>query len=376
MTSPARQAEADRVEQVFHWALVQIGVATIEDALALWQDVPRSEQAATSARWLSEGVELVMGYRAFTYEVALAYYRLVRALRTGSTVADPRRNEPETISLETLRDEFDALADQIAEEVPVSQPQGAQDGPADPSGGDAPTTGSEAVTDDENALYEPRPEWQAEDENEDDDILLEEIANLDDLIREADEAAEQEAAEQLDRLGIENLLDKLEQIESDKAAEVEAARREAHAQAGARQAAAAERITLNAARGLVYSIGANDPRVLAWARYSQTGTPCGWCAMLISRGAVYRSASTAQRQGRNQEENKYHDNCHCVPIPMFSDEQYANSPLFALNREYQDLWKNGDPEWDLPKNPSLTQWRRYFRHKHERDGKAQAAQAA
>lgn len=51
-----------------------------------------------------------MTRRARSRDLAMAYYRLVRALRTGTTIADPRRPEPRYVTLDMLRREFAALA--------------------------------------------------------------------------------------------------------------------------------------------------------------------------------------------------------------------------------------------------------------------------
>lgn len=364
MTTPAREAEADRVEIVYHYALTRIGVSTIEDAIALWQDVPQSTQAATAARWLSEAVALVMFHRSYARALALAYYRLVRALRTGKSIRVPDRDEPEVISLEMLRDEFEALVDEVAPEPAPAPAEELEAGPAPEDTPDTPDDNAPTV----------QPSYEDDEYDEDDEILLEEIAELEDLIERQEREAEEQAAILLDQLGIENMLKKLAELDEEQAArEADAARAEAHRQAGARQAAVAERLSMNAARGLVYDLGEYDGRVIGWVRYSQTGTPCGWCAMLLSREALYKSQRTAQNQGKNQEEAKFHDNCHCVAVPIFSMAQYRNSSLFALNREYAKLWQAGDPARGLPKRPSLSVWRSYFRQHHTNKSAAQAA---
>lgn len=355
MTSPARQAEADRVELVYYWALQQLANQLYPEFIELWQEVPKTSQAATAGWWLARAVELVMRKRARARDLAIAYYRLVRALRTGYTISDPVRDEDESVSLERLRDEFEAEVDQIAAdapEIPASE---------------------QAVSDEELELPVvdpgPEPEYDDEDFEDDDSILIEEIADLDRLIEEEDRAAEEEAAIILDQLGIENMLNKLEQINREK--ELEAQEREAneaHEAAGRRSAAAAQRITMNAARGLNYSLADTDHRVIGWARYSRTGTPCGWCAMLISRGPVYKSRQSAQ--GGAEEQNKYHDNCRCIAIPIFFESQ-MDSELFELYRKYRDMW-NSRIRGKYGGDAALTEWRRIVRE----DNRRMAAQAA
>src|SRR5690606_17042083 len=93
----------------FQLALAQIGAGTIAEALALWEDVPATSRASTSASWLRRAIALVMGRRRHSRDLARAYYRLARALRTGATVADPYHPEPRYVTITDLREEFNAL---------------------------------------------------------------------------------------------------------------------------------------------------------------------------------------------------------------------------------------------------------------------------
>lgn len=98
---------------------------------------------------------------------------------------------------------------------------------------------------------------------------------------------------------------------------------------------------MNAARGLTYNLADTDARVIGWARYSTTGHPCGWCAMLISRQVLYKSKGTADgsRPGVPADQNKFHDNDYCIAVPIF-DRRQIESDLFALNRELDQLWQD------------------------------------
>ena len=64
---------------------------------------------------------------------------------------------------------------------------------------------------------------------------------------------------------------------------------------------------LNAGREVVR---ASSPR---WRRVTD-GQPCGFCAMLASRGPVYRSAEKAGYGG-----NRYHERCGCTAEPFEGD---------------------------------------------------------
>ncbi|MFI5840554.1 hypothetical protein ACIA8K_12680 [Catenuloplanes sp. NPDC051500] len=310
MTTAARQREAEQVGIAYQAALAYLGVQAVQEALSMWQDMPAIFRPAQASAWLARIVDMVLARRMAARLLAMAYYRLARALRTGRTIADPARSTLASVDLVVLRREFVALV-------------------GDDSG------------------YRPG--------SDNDSIPVEKLPSLvnDHAALEAD--AEDEAEEVLLNLGPNNLLRKVREIDTARPAdEVDARREQAHIEAGTRSAAAVERIVMNGARSATWSAAQRDTRVVGYARVSQSGTPCGFCAMLISRGAVYKTKLTATYSDGDQ----YHDNCHCVAIELYAESDYA-SERFALNREYQDLW----PE--VTKGHSgkdaLRVWRRYFR---------------
>ncbi|WP_028472117.1 hypothetical protein [Nocardioides alkalitolerans] len=316
MTTPLRQAEADRVELVYYWALQQLGNASAVDSLQIFrEEVPSTAQAVTNTSWLVRILQYLVGIRRETQDLAVAYYRLVSALRTG--VAPSLPGEVGPVTLEQLRREFEEVVDNIEVET---------------VGEVAPNWGDE-----ENVTYDDQPELDAGDV--DAEIELEELLDLDELLDDMNAASEQEAATVLDALGIENFVTKLDELEGKE--DAQAAISEAFEQAANRQAAAAMRITQNAARGLVYNLAETDLRIIGWARFSLTGKPCGWCAMLISRGLAYktRKQATAARAGRSDEQDQYHDNCRCVAVPIFLESQ-MDSDMFAFTREMSGLWRS------------------------------------
>jgi hypothetical protein len=338
VTTRARQAEADRASLAFHVALTQIGVETIEEALALWQNVPPNARPGVAASWLRRAVSLVMFRRRQSRDLAFAYYRLVRALHTGSTIPDPRNPGP-TVTLTELREQFASLA----------QPDKPQEERSSPP----LTTDTEPV--------QETAEESSEDE-EADRILIEELAGLEAEERRIEAAAEQELRTALAALGPINQQKLIDAIDDTApASEVDALRDEANKRAGARQAAAAERIAMNGGRSTLWSLAERDKRAIGYVRLSRTGTPCGWCAMLISRGPVYRSEESATHKGAASygDGDLYHDNCHCYALPIFSPEQYAGSALFALNREYAELWPRVTR--GLSGKAAVSAWRRFIR---------------
>lgn len=388
MTAPIGAiAEAEKAAIAFQAALLKLGVKTIAEALRLWRRVPPTQAAQVADDWLDDAVHLIMTRRTISRDLAVAYYRLARALRTGTTVPDPYDPIPETVTLAQLRFEFKRLTDSIdapAENAPkpvtVTPPTtDTPPPPAEPERPTEPVPEPEPVPTEKPAETDPDPEPEPLASLADDTVIpIERIEGFDedgDSERERIEReAEQEARIVLAALGPERLKRDVAAIDTTRPAdEVDEKRDEAHSKAGSRQAAAADRIVKNGARAEIHSLADRDPRVIGYVRRSRTGTPCGWCAMLISRGLIFYKSEHSATYGSDGE--KYHDNCNCYAEPVYSRKQYHTSDLFALNREYDRLWPIVTK--GLRGKAALTAWRRYFRNaKKTGDSDTGEAQAA
>lgn len=312
MSSASRALEAEKAAIVYQAALTKLGASVIAEALLIWQrDIPPTGGVSAAGYWMRAMTKLILGKRREARALARSYYRLERALRTGYTVADPTDTRS-SIDLNELRSEFRDLA------------------------------GPEA------------PGFSADTQS----IPVEPLADLDADADRLDREAQREIAIAVGNLGVKNLEKKLEEIDTKDTAEaVDAERQKAHDEAGARQAAAAERVTLNGARSEVWQIKQKDPRAIGYVRLSRTGTPCGFCAMLISRGPVYKSERSAT-ESIYGDGDLYHDNCHCYAVPVWSREQFQTSDLYALNREYGELWPKVTE--GLGGKAALNAWRRFI----------------
>jgi hypothetical protein len=346
VTLASRANEAEKASVAFQVALTQIGVGTVEEALKLWAEVPVNARASTSSSWLKKAITMVMSRRRMSRDLARAYYRLARALRTGTTVADPYHPEPSHVTLDVLRREFASLT-------------GGSEKPQEGRSESAPTKETSSDSQPAQPTEDGSPDAPADQGSEDaeaDRILVEELARLKEDEERIEREAEAELREALSQLGANNLDKKLRNIDPEAPAkDVDRLRAQAHAEAGARQAAAAERIAMNGGRSTVWNHAQKDKRAIGYIRLSRTGTPCGWCAMLISRGPVYRSESSATYG----DGDKYHDNCHCYAEPVFSREQYRNSPTYATNRRYEELWPQVTK--GLSGDAAVSAWRRFIR---------------
>ncbi|WNV90303.1 hypothetical protein [Umezawaea sp. Da 62-37] len=302
--------------------------------------MPPARTTALSAAWLARAVRLVMTRRRQSRDLAMAYYRLVRALRTGTTAADPRRPNPPFVTLSMLRNEFAALASSQASQEDAEEPA---------------STTSRPIPE-RPAESESGPESQPPEAPEEDQVPVETIDGLDRELERQEREAEAEAHLVLEVLGLDNLDNKLDEIDDEQPApDVDELRADAHRKAGARQAAAAERVAMNGARSTTWAAGHRDRRVLGYVRLSRTGTPCGWCAMLISRGAVYRSEKSATYA----DGDKYHDGCHCYAELIYSFDQYDTSELTALNRRYAAEWPSVTR--GRSGKAAVSAWRRHIR---------------
>lgn len=84
------------------------------------------------------------------------------------------------------------------------------------------------------------------------------------------------------------------------------------------------RHVLNGSRETLLGTVQTDRAARGW--YRQTGPkPCSFCAMLAARGAIYRTEASGGFHP--------HDNCGCMPVPMYQPGTVAQA-----NRDLGELW--------------------------------------
>ncbi|GLZ81402.1 hypothetical protein Afil01_62090 [Actinorhabdospora filicis] len=379
MTTPAREAEAERATRAYQLALAAMGVAAFDEAAKLWASMPATLAAATTSAWLRQAITLIMTRRALARSLAIAFYRLVRALRTGRTIADPRLPVPASVTLASLRHEFALLAPEYNNPTPPT-PQ-----PAAPV--DRPVETPAPVAAKPTPPQEPRDEPDRPAPGDEPvehipvDVLDDEDTETDDVRQERDEI---EARYTLIARGPHRLETLLAALDTDKPAKkIDTARNDAHRKAGRAQAASTARLVMNGARHTTSRLARRDRLVLGWIRRSTTGTPCDWCAMLLSRGAVYKSsasggAKTAKaatvrkgvdrtgRTGAYAEGDLFHEHCWCISEQIHSREQY-NSPAYDLNRHYAARWEKATK--GHAGTAAVAAWRRFIRESRAQEAR-------
>lgn len=104
----------------------------------------------------------------------------------------------------------------------------------------------------------------------------------------------------------------------------------------------AARIVMDAGRQTTVRTVENDPAAVGWYRITD-GAPCAFCALMASRGIVYKDEKSAGRNANRRFEGegefKYHNDCGCDAAPAFSRDQ----PLPELSRRAAQVYlERGD----------------------------------
>lgn len=109
-----------------------------------------------------------------------------------------------------------------------------------------------------------------------------------------------------------------------------------------RLSGSAGRLALLGGRQTIAQTVAGSDRIRGWRRVIG-GSACYFCAMLASRGAVYKDEQRAAFRGTSG--HKYHDHCHCLPEPLYEHEGDP-AEVEELRRQYRDAQLHADPGVD------------------------------
>lgn len=134
----------------------------------------------------------------------------------------------------------------------------------------------------------------------------------------------------------------------------EQAAREAVIEAGG----SAARHVLTGGRATHLEMVKADPVPIGWARVTD-GDPCFFCAMLASRGPVYKSQASANvvvtGRGNRALGEEYHDHCACTAEAVYSNTQAWP----GRGREFQQLW-NDNIRGRYSGKDAINAWRRLY----------------
>ncbi|MER5903029.1 hypothetical protein ABT150_23470 [Streptomyces mirabilis] len=130
---------------------------------------------------------------------------------------------------------------------------------------------------------------------------------------------------------LESALDVTGPVEFKKAIAAGKTPQEAMDAAAVRMVGSTQYLALEGGRQAMQRSIESDERATGYARVTDSD-PCAWCAMLASRGPVYKTAKTAgdPRAGAN----RYHDHCACQAWPAFTN----NEPFIGTAEKLYDDW--------------------------------------
>lgn len=119
---------------------------------------------------------------------------------------------------------------------------------------------------------------------------------------------------------------------------------DAHDKSGAGAAAAAVRHVQNGSRSALIDGTARDTKALGWVRLTRAA-PCYFCALLASRGAVYKGDSfeDSDTMFDGPGQVKVHDSCQCSLKPVYrrDDELLDRSKPFLEVYKASTAGKSG-----------------------------------
>lgn len=132
--------------------------------------------------------------------------------------------------------------------------------------------------------------------------------------------------------------------------------------AGVQLAGSMTRIVNNGGRQTIADAVEEDPDAIGWMRTTDAD-PCAWCAMMASRGAVYRSAETAGRAKNDRFVGeglfKWHDHCGCVATPVWDPNDRRLDRADALYEEWVRETQGHSGK------DAINAWRRYWENRNQ-----------
>ncbi|MFJ4796940.1 VG15 protein [Kitasatospora purpeofusca] len=309
-------AETFRLATEYRDAQARLGAVLAARSLTAWSRVSPRSLAETGGVWLATVLALVRQDRARSRETAAAFYRLQRAVETGHTVPPLHGGyDAHAVPLGDLRAEWAQAAGLPAEHR----------------------------DDDGRPIVLDPFEWPEADDDAHEAAARASLA-VTGLVRAGQGLERVNTDLDTGRLDSTAFLAELDQV---------------MAEAGAVAAGAADREALRGGRDLVATASRQDTRVLGWARVTD-GDPCAWCAMLASRGAVYKSRESAALKDSDEppvdpeDVERFHPLCHCQTVPVYSRTHFISEDAKRLRADWDRVTRG------LTGRDAVAAWRRHF----------------
>lgn len=352
----ATPSEVLAVEQLHQAAQARLGLAAAYMSLVEWDTVSSFNAATTSTAWLVRSLRAITAIRKMSRRLAISYYQLNRALETGRTLGVPEGSTSDNVTLGDLRENFRNNALDVAAlpstDTPSSDPdirwfentleeldsRGVEnarsirlaDVPVDPL---IQNLLDVEGSDDSKSIRVDQFDWVSG-------------MTLDDVEKIFRDVLRKQAVDHMD--------DAVKTIRSDEDLTPDLAIGKievAHASAGSIGSGLVDAIGMDGGREVIADAIQRDRLVKVVAR-GTSSDPCAFCAMLASRGFVYKGEASAGVGG--DEIERFHVNCHCFPIVRF----VRSSELPELNRYFQEMW--AEVTRGYSGNEARKAWRRWI----------------
>lgn len=322
-----------RLTEQHRLAQLQVRAAFLAEFVALWALLDPVRLDETRAGWVRAVLALIRDHRLWSSEVATRYFLEFRAAETPSSGQRP------PINLAGLPDVAAPPRRPVVPRPPVrvpAAPARGRDGRLSPRQSRPASTvipnprSSRSVFDAlDDPIFQQRPARRARIEVPD--------INWD---RE----------DKVVRVSLEVTGPVSQKAKAKRGKPLEQARDESLVEASG----VASRHVLTGGRRSLLTLLDQDPQAVGWARVTD-GDPCAFCAMLASRGVVYKTQQSAGFSA--------HDHCACTAEPAYS----RDAPIPGRGQEFQDLW-NEQIRGKYSGKDAARAWRRLY-EKQQRDAR-------
>lgn len=407
VTLPTKR-EVLAIEEAHRAAQARLGIAGAYLALEGWTGVSPQAPEDTAGPWIDRGLHMIRALRRKSGRLAVAYYRLARAIETGYTLGIPEESgNPEVMTMGKLRKQYLDLLLEIAgladPEVESTKAQDSDEAWLEDELKQAPSTGPRGALVNNNDLsaYIEDLVDVTEYGTDEQKVGVEEFDWLD--LDEDFGYIEETYYDSLYHEAVLSAEKKRKEIEASSTEETTievafATLQDSHDKSGNRGAGKIDEAGLDAGRNILDHAMNNDGRVKMVAR--GTGpNPCAFCSMLASRGFAYRSVESAKERKLTAKKisnftyknnasdageiKKYHPNCHCFPVVRWADIPDPTAP--GRSDEFAKAWHTVTRGYSyrtemrdgktIVHNNALNAWRRHWnkvRREEERERKAKS----
>lgn len=400
VTLPTKR-EVLAIEEAHRAAQARLGIAGAYLALQGWGAVNPQAPEVSSGEWIKRSLHMIRALRRKSGRLAVAYYRLARAIETGYTLGIPEESgNPEQMTMGKLRRQYLDLLLEIAgladpDVEPTKTPDSDEAWLEDELKHVADSGDATLITSDLGLYIEDLIDV-TEYDTDGQEVAVEDFEWLD--LEEDFESIEERYRDNLYHEAVVSAEKKRAQLEADQeeqtAEVVLSSLQDSHGKSGNRGAGKVDEAGLDAGRSVIDHAMNNDARVKMVAR--GTGpNPCAFCSMLASRGFAYSSILSASERKLTPEKianftyrnnpadadeiKKFHPNCHCFPVVRWADipdptapgrsEEFANAwHKVTRGYSYHTEMKDGKT---IVHNDALNAWRRHW-NKVRREEKRKA----